>query len=91
MTMETALVQGEGLMVPERVIVAPSVGVFRPLFGHDVACGQSVDTGQAVGVIEGPGVITPVRSPFRGVLAGLLAHDGERLREGEPVAWLRVA
>jgi hypothetical protein len=42
-------------------------------------------------VIEGPGVSTPVRSPFRGVLAGLLAHDGERLREGEPVAWLRVA
>jgi biotin carboxyl carrier protein len=91
MTMETALVQGEGLMVPERVIVAPSVGVFRPVFGHEVACGQSVDAGQAIGVIEGPGVTTPVRSPFCGVLAGLLAHDGERLREGEPVAWLRVA
>jgi biotin carboxyl carrier protein len=91
MTMETALVQGEGLIVPERVIVAPSVGVFRPLLGHDVVCGQSVDAGEAVGVIEGPGVSTPVRSPFRGVLAGLLAHDGERLREGEPVAWLRVA
>jgi biotin carboxyl carrier protein len=91
MTMEKALVHGEGLVVDERVIVAPSVGVFRPLFGHDAASGQSVDPGQAVGVIEGPGVSTPVRSPFRGVLAGLLAHDGERLREGEPVAWLRVA
>jgi biotin carboxyl carrier protein len=89
MTME--LVHGEGLMVPERVIVAPSVGVFRPLFGHEAACGQNVDAGQAVGVIEGPGVSTPVRSPFRGVLAGLLADDGERLRQGEPVAWLRVA
>jgi hypothetical protein len=51
--MELALVQGEGLAVPERVIVAPSVGVFRPLFGHDIACGQNVDVGQAVGVIEG--------------------------------------
>ncbi len=91
MTMELALVHGEGLAVPERVIVAPSVGVFRPLFGHDVACGQSVDAGQAVGVIEGPGISTPVRSPFRGILAGLLANDGERLRQGEPVAWLRVA
>jgi biotin carboxyl carrier protein len=91
MTMDTALVHGEGLLVDERVIVAPSVGVFRPLFGHDVASGQSVHAGQAVGVIEGPGISTPVRSPFRGVLAGLLAHDGERLREGEPVAWLRVA
>jgi biotin carboxyl carrier protein len=42
-------------------------------------------------VIEGPGISTPVRSPFRGILAGLLANDGERLRQGEPVAWLRVA
>lgn len=89
--METALVQGEGLLVPERVIVAPSVGVFRPLFAHDVVSGQTVDAGQPIGVIEGPGVSTPVRSPFRGVLAGLLAHDGERMRQGEPVAWLRVA
>jgi biotin carboxyl carrier protein len=85
------LVHGEGLLVPERVIVAPSVGVFRQLFAHDVACGRSIDPGQAVGVIEGPGISTPVCSPFRGVLAGLLAHDGERLRQGEPVAWLRVA
>ena len=89
--MEPILVQGESLTVDERVIVAPSVGVFRPLFQHDVVRGQAVDPGQPVGVIEGPGVSTPVRSPFRGVLAGLLAHDGERMRQGEPVAWLRVA
>jgi biotin carboxyl carrier protein len=89
--MELVLVQGEGLLVPERVIVAPSVGVFRPLFRHDTACGRPVETGQPVGVIEGPGVSTPVRSAFSGVLAGLLAEDGERMRQGEPVAWLRVA
>jgi biotin carboxyl carrier protein len=89
--MEPTLVQGEGLAVPERVIVAPSVGVFRPLFHHDVARGQVVNAGEPVGVIEGPGVSTPVRSPFRGVLAGLLARNGERMRQGEPVAWLRVA
>jgi biotin carboxyl carrier protein len=89
--MELTRVQGEGLLVPERVIVAPSVGVFRPLFRHDTACGRPVETGQQVGVIEGPGISTPVRSAFRGVLAGLLAEDGERMRQGEPVAWLRVA
>ena len=38
-----------------------------------------------------PGEATPVTTPFTGVLAGLLAHDGERVREGQPVAWLRVA
>jgi biotin carboxyl carrier protein len=82
---------GEGLTVPERVIVAPSVGVFRPRLPDDAVEGHLVDAGQSVGVIEGPGVTTPVRSPFRGVLVGLLAHDGERMRQGEPVAWLRVA
>ena len=29
--MEAVLVQGEHLLVPERMIVAPAVGVFRPL------------------------------------------------------------
>ena len=33
----------------------------------------------------------PVCSPFRGMLIGMLAQPGERLREGQPVAWLRVA
>jgi biotin carboxyl carrier protein len=82
---------GEGLTVPERVIVAPSVGVFRPRLPDGAVEGHLVDAGQRVGVIEGPGITTPVRSPFRGVLVGLLAHDGERMRQGEPVAWLRVA
>ena len=90
MTMELALVHGEGLAVPERMIVAPSVGVFRALFGHDIACGQNVDAGRLL-VDRRAGNLDPVRSPFRGILAGLLAHDGERLRQGEPVAWLRVA
>jgi [acyl-carrier-protein] S-malonyltransferase len=79
---------GELLDVPERMIVAPSVGVFRP---HVVADGDDVDAGEEIGVVEGPGVSMPVCSPFRGKLIGMLAHPGERLREGQPVAWLRVA
>jgi biotin carboxyl carrier protein len=87
--METAHGAGEALVVPERVIVAPTVGVFRPLIvvGED----DLVAEGQPVGVIEGPGTATPVRSPFAGRLIGMLVHPGERLREGQPVAWLRVA
>jgi biotin carboxyl carrier protein len=82
---------GEGLQVPERVIVAPAVGVFRPLTGAPPAEGALLAEGQSIGVVEGPGTATPVRSPFRGKLAGMLAHPGERIREGQPVAWLRVA
>ena len=71
--MENALVHGEGLLVPERMIVAPSVGVFRPLVRTEDVEGHLVDAGQAIGVVEGPGVSTPVRSPFRGMLVGMLA------------------
>jgi biotin carboxyl carrier protein len=85
--MEALLDHGEGLLVPERMIVAPSVGVFRSV---DVGEGTSVAEGQTVGMVEGPGTSTPVASPFTGRLVGMLVHPGERLREGQPVAWLRV-
>ena len=87
--MEEMLSHGEGLGVPERMIIAPSVGVFRPV--ADVDEGALLDAGQAVGHLDGPGTSTPVCSPFRGRLVGILAQNGERLREGQPVAWLRVA
>ena len=86
--MEALLSHGEGLVVPERMIVAPSVGVFRPM--DDVDAGTLVDEGQTVGVLDGPGTSTPVCSPFRGRLVGMLVHPGERIREGQPIAWLRV-
>lgn len=87
--MEEMLTHGEGLGVPERMIIAPSVGVFRPLADFDE--GALLHAGQAIGHLDGPGTSTPVCSPFRGRLVGILAHPGERLREGQPVAWLRVA
>ena len=49
-----------------------------------------LEPGQTVGLLEGPGTVTPVASPFAGRLVGLLAHPGERMREGQPIAWLRV-
>ena len=94
---ESVPVPGEVLAVPERVIVAPTVGVFRPQAADsdldltDTVDGTLVTAGQAIGVIEGPGSSTPVRSPFGGFLIGMLARAGERVREGQPVAWLRLA
>ncbi len=79
---------GERIAVPERMIVAPIVGVFRAL-GAEV--GAQIAEGDIIGVIEGPGTREPVRSPFAGVVMGLLARDGERLRIGQPVAWMRVS
>ena len=81
---------GEALVVPERMIVAPAVGVFRPM-GAPSLEGDVLSEGDAIGVVEGPGTAMPIRSPFAGTLVGMLAHPGQRLREGQPVAWLRVA
>jgi biotin carboxyl carrier protein len=83
-----AVPYGESIHVPERVIVAPVVGVFRPA---PVGAGTTLRPGDEIGRLEGPGMSTPVHSPFGGTLVGMLAHPGERLRAGQPVAWLRVA
>ena len=80
--------EGEQVAMVERMIVAPVVGVFRPL---GVEEGATVNAGEIVGVVEGPGTREPVRSAFTGVVIGFLAFSGERMREGQPVAWMRVA
>jgi biotin carboxyl carrier protein len=79
---------GETFTVPERMIVAPGVGIFHPHPGED---GRELRAGDEIGVMEGPGTRCPVLSPFGGTLMGMLAHPGERLRPGQPIAWLRVA
>ena len=80
--------EGERVAMVERMIVAPSVGVFR---SSGIAEGTTVTAGEIVGVLEGPGTREPVRSAFTGIVMGFLAHSGERLREGQAVAWMRVA
>lgn len=85
---------GESLHVRERIVLAPATGRFVVDAADelDPACpGQLVVAGSPLGGVIGSGCTTAVTTPFTGVLAGLLAHDGERVREGQPVAWLRVA
>ncbi|HVL27940.1 MAG TPA: hypothetical protein VM390_07305 [Acidimicrobiales bacterium] len=82
---------GERLAVPARVILAPAAGKFRPA-DEQPPEGDALDAQQVIGFVEGHGGhSTPVTSPFRGLLMGLLASAGERVREGQPVAWLTTA
>ncbi|MFN2607804.1 MAG: hypothetical protein ABR511_07895 [Acidimicrobiales bacterium] len=85
---EASLAHGEHLGVPERVILAPIAGRFRPDGAGD---GADITREQVIGFVEGHGQSAPVRSPFGGLLMGLMAHAGERVRQGQPVAWLRLA
>ena len=78
---------GELLEVAERMIIAPAAGRFQPTAG---APGSRIHAGDTIGVIEGPGASSPVESRFTGVLMQVFAQPGERLREAEREAWVRV-
>ena len=85
--MASLIEHGEDLLVPERMIVAPGVGVFRTIGLNE---NSKLKAGQTVGMLDGPGTSVPIVSPFSGNLPSIIVEDGERLREGQPVAWLRV-
>jgi [acyl-carrier-protein] S-malonyltransferase len=75
---------GEHLFMTERLVVSPGAGVFRRLAGTTDA-GHRLAVGDPVGTVGD----REVRSPFAGILGGVLAIDGERITPRQPVAWLR--
>ncbi len=77
--------EGEHLFATERLVVSPGAGIFEP--APEVGEGTAVEPGQVVGTVGGQ----EVRTPFKGVLMGVLAIAGERVSTSQPVAWLRVA
>ena len=81
---------GETLSVPERLIVARTTGIFRPVDCHGPVRGDVIMRGDVIGALQSLGVSTPIQSPFDGRLVGLLVVEGERVRPGQPVAWMRV-
>ena len=85
---------GESLYVRERIVLSPVTGRYVVDADDEIdpaRPGSLVLAGSPLGGVVGSGRTTAVTTPFTGVLAGLLAHDGERVREGQPIAWLRVA
>ncbi len=85
MSSETQPAFGEHLHVQERMVVAPADGTFEP----ELESG-AIAKNQLIGYVYGPGFRQEILSPFDGEIIGLRAHHGERLRTGEPVAWLRT-
>jgi [acyl-carrier-protein] S-malonyltransferase len=76
---------GEHLYMSERLVVSPAAGVFTPAPAY--TADARVEVGDVLGHVGG----SEVRSLFAGTLAGLVAHEGERLTTSQPVAWLRTA
>jgi [acyl-carrier-protein] S-malonyltransferase len=77
--------QGERLYVSERMVISPCLGVFEPA-SEELGEGSLVEVGTLLGTVAGG----EVRSPFAGLLMGVLAHRGERVQSGQPLAWLRA-
>lgn len=80
---------GEQFNVSERMVVSPGAGVFHvaaPADGAGFPTGRPIHVGTLLGHIGDQ----EVRSAFAGHLMGMLAMPGERLRAGQPVAWLRT-
>lgn len=84
-------VHADHVDVLERLIVAPAAGIFRPRLTGTATAGGPVATGQALGAIERLAGEVAVVSVHPGRLMGLLALCGERVRDGQPLAWVRVA
>lgn len=81
--------EGDDLRVPTRMVVAPEGGTFQPA-RPDVCTteGEIISPGSDLGTIESLGRSVRVTSAFHGFLMGMMAHPGERVRAGQPVAWL---
>lgn len=77
--------EGEHLFAAERVVVSPTAGVFNP--DPALSTGKPLDIGQVLGRVGE----NDVRSPFAGIIAGVLAVAGERVTPSQPIAWLRTA
>lgn len=89
--MSPALELGDYFEVDERLVLAPALGVVRWLDPEVVTTeGEVVAEGQIIAMIESSGESVEVRSAFGGFMMGLLVVAGERVRKGQPVAWLRA-
>jgi [acyl-carrier-protein] S-malonyltransferase len=65
---------------------APGPGQGGPGAASAVAVAVAVGVGDLLGTVGE----LEVRTPFAGLVVGFLAHGGERVVAGQPVAWLRL-
>jgi hypothetical protein len=84
--------QAESPDVVVRLITAPGAGAFVPGECQPTTPdGVPITAGDPVGLLVRLGGTDPIRSPFTGVLRGLMALPGERVRRHQPLAWITVA
>ena len=89
--MSLAVQLAEYTEVAEKLILAPARGVVTVLDPQVVTAeGEIVEVGQPVAIITNSGDEIPAVSRFNGFMMGMLVQSGERVRAGQPLAWLRA-
>jgi [acyl-carrier-protein] S-malonyltransferase len=78
-------IEGEHLSSFVRMVVSPAAGLFEPAPDGALEGGR-VGVGGLLGTVAG----VEVRSAFAGTISGMLAVAGERVTNGQPIAWLEV-
>lgn len=80
---------GDSTRLDLRLVIAPSGGVFEPAPVATATCeGEIFTSGDLIGCIIGPGRTEDVTAFCGGFLVRWLAAPGERVRTGQPLAWL---
>jgi hypothetical protein len=85
-TEERSIEMGDAAYLPGRIVLSPAAGDWTPGGFGDLHCWEAspLAAGDVLGTIGGDEIV----SPIAGRLAGMLVLAGERLRIGEPIAWV---
>ncbi len=79
---------GSTTRVGPLVATSPAVGIYRLRSG--VGAGSKVRAGDPLGAVDLLGVPVEVASPADGVVAAMLAEDGDAVEYGQPIAALEA-
>lgn len=83
------MAEGEVLHMNERIVVSPATGVFEPV-APALRVGDSVTPGQLIGHIVSGSVRVAISSHFGGNAQEVRAWRNERVRQFQPVLWIRT-
>jgi biotin carboxyl carrier protein len=88
--LENSFAGTETEAISERLVVAPASGRFHALSSDDLATsGEWVEPGTVLGMVEAHGRRVPVCSPFQGWVKGMLALQGQPVKQGDALFWIR--
>ncbi|MBP7929888.1 MAG: hypothetical protein KAZ88_06945 [Acidimicrobiia bacterium] len=78
------MLEGEHTATSDRAVISPEGGLFHATNATKVLQGDTL------GTIDRQGRLTEVVAPVSGTITHWFVLDTERVRSGQPVAWITV-